>query len=512
MNQRKAGVILSYIKMFLSGAVNLIYVPLLLFFLSKEEYGLYQLVGSIISYLMLMDFGLADTITRYYSNYAARNDTQGLRKLLSTAGVVYSTISALIIILGIILLWLGLPLYEKTLSVQELQTAKIVYYILLINVALVVPANIFKAVINAHQRFIFAQTLVIANTLLQPLVVCAVLFAHPSVVALVITQTLCNIGIILCNIYYCKKKLVISFEWAGMDRQILKETLLFSSLWFLVALVDQIFWRSGQLVLGAVVGTAAVAVYSITMQMQVLYGWFSVIISKVFLPRLSALAATGENREQLNAIFLKTSRLQTLISALLVSGFILVGKTFIFLWLGNGFEPAYTYGVILMLCFFIPSVQNTGLVILQATNKLGFYAAFYVSLAAVSLLVSFVLAHYYGGLGCAWATGIALLLGGLVMNVYYARMGIEMKGFWQSLIKIALITLLAGLIFYMIKRTWAVPPGWITFGLQVILYTALWGGLMWLLGLNGYEKNLAKELWQYGLHLVRLRKRERSSI
>ena len=297
-----------------------------------------------------------------------------------------------------------------------------------------------------------------------------------------------------------------------MDRQILKETLLFSSLWFLVALVDQIFWRSGQLVLGAVVGTAAVAVYSITMQMQVLYGWFSVIISKVFLPRLSALAATGENREQLNAIFLKTSRLQTLISALLVSGFILEGKTFIFFWLGNGFEPAYTYGVILMLCFFIPSVQNTGLVILQATNKLGFYAAFYVSLAAVSLLVSFVLAHYYGGLGCAWATGIALLLGGLVMNVYYARMGIEMKGFWQSLIKIALITLLAGLIFYMIKRTWAVPPGWITFGLQVTLYTALWGGLMWLLGLNGYEKNLAKELWQYGLHLVRLRKRERSSI
>ena len=76
MNQRTAGVILSYIKMFLSGAVNLVYVPLLLFFLTKEEYGLYQLVGSVIAYLALMDFGLADTVTRYYANYAARKDTE----------------------------------------------------------------------------------------------------------------------------------------------------------------------------------------------------------------------------------------------------------------------------------------------------------------------------------------------------------------------------------------------------------------------------------------------------
>lgn len=508
MNQRKAGVILSYIKMFLSGSVNLIYVPLLLFFLTKEEYGLYQLVGSIISYLMLMDFGLADTVTRYYSNYAARNDKQSLQKLLSTAGAIYSSISLLIVFAGVILLWLGTPLYEKTLSAQELHTATIVYGILLFNVVLVIPANIFKAIINAHQRFIFAQALVIINTFLQPLLVCAVLLVRPTIIALVIVQTLCNIGMIGCNIYYCRHHLNISFKWVGTDSKILKETLLFSSLWFIVALVDQIFWRSGQLVLGAVIGTAAVAVYSITMQIQVLYGWFSVIISKVFLPRLSALAATEGNAAEINAIFLKTSRLQTLISALLVSGFILVGKAFISLWLGQGFENAYVYGVILMLCFFIPSVQNTGLVILQAKNKLGFYAAFYIGLAIVSLLVSIVLARHYGGLGCAWATGAALFTGGLVMNRYYANMGITMKYFWRDVSKIVLITLLAAAIFYMIRRAFILPPGWVSFAGQIVGYSALWGAMMWMWVLNPYEKNLARELAEQFLRLLRLRTRE----
>ena len=49
MNQRKAGVILSYINMGTNALIGFIYIPLLLAFLTKEQYGLYQLVGSMIA-------------------------------------------------------------------------------------------------------------------------------------------------------------------------------------------------------------------------------------------------------------------------------------------------------------------------------------------------------------------------------------------------------------------------------------------------------------------------------
>ena len=60
--------------MFLHILIGFIYVPVLLKFLGKSQYGLYQLMGSVISYLAVMDFGLSGTITRYYSRYLALGD------------------------------------------------------------------------------------------------------------------------------------------------------------------------------------------------------------------------------------------------------------------------------------------------------------------------------------------------------------------------------------------------------------------------------------------------------
>ena len=41
MNERKKGAALSYIQVFLSVVVSMIYVPVLLHFLGQSEYGLY---------------------------------------------------------------------------------------------------------------------------------------------------------------------------------------------------------------------------------------------------------------------------------------------------------------------------------------------------------------------------------------------------------------------------------------------------------------------------------------
>lgn len=46
MSERKKGAILSYIQVVLSAIVSVIYVPILLRYLGKSEYGLYQIVGS----------------------------------------------------------------------------------------------------------------------------------------------------------------------------------------------------------------------------------------------------------------------------------------------------------------------------------------------------------------------------------------------------------------------------------------------------------------------------------
>ena len=113
MNQRKAGALLSYISLAINSVIGLIYIPMLLSFLSKEQYGLYQMIGALVAYLGTMDFGLANTTTRYYSRYLATNEVEKQENLLATIGILYSIIACTIIFVGIIILYFILPFYQN---------------------------------------------------------------------------------------------------------------------------------------------------------------------------------------------------------------------------------------------------------------------------------------------------------------------------------------------------------------------------------------------------------------
>ena len=68
MNERKIGIIISYLNILIQAVIGFAYVPILLHYIGKSEYGLYQLIGSFIAYFSIMDFGLTAAVVRFYSN------------------------------------------------------------------------------------------------------------------------------------------------------------------------------------------------------------------------------------------------------------------------------------------------------------------------------------------------------------------------------------------------------------------------------------------------------------
>ena len=490
MNQRKAGVILSYVNMGLQTLIGFIYIPMLLAFLSKEQYGLYQLVGSMIAYIAVMDFGLANTTIRYYSLYLAQKDVQKQENLLATMLRLYMGIAGAIIGVGVVLLYVLLPFYTQTLTAADLITAKYVYWIMLFNLAIVIPGNIFLAIIQSHEKFIFLRCAGLLNIVLQPCLVFAVLHFRASIVALVIVQTVCNLSLFMANAYYSIFKLKARFHLHKWEGKFVREILFFSFFIFLNAIMDQVYWKTGQLILGAVIGTAVVAVYSVTVQLCMSFMGFSANISGVFLPKLSALAAQEDMRE-INAIFLKVGRLQFYIVMLIFWGFVLFGRQFLHLWVGDSFMPAYTYAVILMAALIIPLVQNTGILILQAKNKHAFRAVVFVIIALLNVCISIPLAKEYGALACAWVTAGCLLVGqGLILNIYYAKLGIKIVSFFGHILKIFFAMLLpVGIAGWLLMRLPA-QPSVVMLGVQIVCFILLYGLTMWALAMNPYEKNL----------------------
>ena len=494
MNQRKVGALFSYINMALHILIGLVYVPLLLHYLSVEEYGLYQLIGSLVAYLSIMDFGLSATITRYYSQRLALNDTKGQENVLAIALLIYLGIGVLVVLAGA---WLYNSLeffYGSTLSIEEIVSAKAMMVLLIFNVALTIPSNVFTAAITSHEKFIFLRLLSIVRNLINPILVFAVLQFRASALSVVQVQVILNVAVILVSIWYAKHTIKIRFHLHSFDKDLVKSMFAFAFFIFLNAIVDQIYWKTGQLILGAFSGTAAVAVFSVSLTIVRYYMQFSTSLNGVFLPHLSRLAALGDDMTQINALFIRVGRVQYIILGLILSGFIIFGRMFISLWVGDEFSTVYSIALVMMVPFTIDLIQNLGLMVLQAKNKHGVRSIVYLVIAIFNVVLSIPMAKMYGGLGCAISTGVCLFLGnGVFLNIYYYKIGIDVLIFFKEIFKLSIPMIISGTIGYLGIQVLQ-PEGWLAFFALVSVYIGLYVFTVYCFGFNHYEKQLAHSI------------------
>ena len=104
MSQRKAGVILSYISQGIQVLSGLIYTPIMLRLLGQSEYGLYQLVYSVVSYLSLLSFGFTASYMRFYSRATAKNDQNEVSRLNGMFMTIFLVIAVICIFCGTIMI------------------------------------------------------------------------------------------------------------------------------------------------------------------------------------------------------------------------------------------------------------------------------------------------------------------------------------------------------------------------------------------------------------------------
>lgn len=450
MNERKAGIFISYINIFLHTLIGFLYVPLLLFYIGRGGYGLYQLIGSFIAYFSIMDFGLTTAIVRFYAKYKALNDRVGMENILAISSYGYAVISLVILCIGSICYFCLDAIFSASMTVAEIKEARDLFLLLLFNITVTLFGMIFRAVINAHEKFIFLKGMETVELVIQPVIVVAVLQKYPAAFSVAMVQTLLNLGLILIRGYYCFHRLKIKIHFHYWDKNLIYELKKLALSVFAISLIDQVFFKTNQVILGIVSGTFAVAVYSISSLIYMNYMALSNAISGVYLPYVTEMVIKKEPVEKLSELFIQIGRWQYFLLALVATGFIIFGQQFIRLWAGNGFEDAYWITLLIIIPFTIDLIQNLGLCILQAQNKYDFRAKVYFCVGVLNLIMAIPLAVNFGGIGCAFATGFSMFIGnGLVMNYYYKRViGLEIVRFWREIGKVSIVICLAFITGY----------------------------------------------------------------
>lgn len=492
MNQLKAGAALNYVVILLNIAVGLLYTPYMLRMMGQSEYGLYSLVASVIAYLTVLDLGLGNAVVRYTAKYRAEGKTKEQYEMFGMFLILYSIIS-IVALAGGIGLYLNVDaMFGETMTETELSKARIMMLILVFNLAFTFPMSIFGSIMSAYERFVFPKVINIIRIILNTAIMIALLEMGYKAIAMVILQTIFNLTTLVINYLYCKYKLRIKIMFARFQWGFLSEVAIYSFWIFLNVIMDRVYWSTGQFILGIVSGTVAIAIFAVAIQLQGMYMQFSTAISNVFLPKVTGMVALRNDDKEISDLFIRTGRIQNIVMAIILFGFIVFGKQFIMLWAGENYKDAYPITVLFFVSLYIPLIQNLGITILQARNQMKFRSLLYITIAVVALILQYYFAQLWGGFGCSIAIAGALFIGqGIVMNIYYYKVQhIDIVRFWKEIIKMNFFPIVITVITFYITRHVFIIDGWGDLLAGVLSYCIAYMCLFIPFGMNKQEQNL----------------------
>ena len=200
-NQLKIGVILSYITMFAQNIIGILYTPIMLRLLGKSEYGLYQLVYSVVSYLGLLSFGFGSAYVRFYSRYKVKNDEDGIARLNGMFFTIFLIIALITILAGSILVFNVELIFKQGLTPSEISTARILMILMVFNLAVTFPSSVFDSYVTAHECYFFQRVVSLLQTVLNPFLTLPLLLMGYKSISLVVVTTILTVSKFIINMY-----------------------------------------------------------------------------------------------------------------------------------------------------------------------------------------------------------------------------------------------------------------------------------------------------------------------
>ncbi|PIC68049.1 hypothetical protein CSV78_04455 [Sporosarcina sp. P16a] len=488
-DQIKSGALLSYVNIILTTFSGLLFTPFLLRHLGQSEYGLYMLIGSIVGYIAIMDLGLHNTMYRFISKYQSEKNDKKQENFLATIFLIYGLISLLVLLIGTLLV-MNLDLFfAHSLTDAEFSKAKIMAAILVFNLMLSLPLGAFHFIANGYGRFVVVNVIGIVRICLRIGVLITLLLMGYKSIAIVIIDTILNIGIGVVYAIYCFNHLKIKIRLYKFDMEFIKEIMNYSFFIFITAIVNQLFWRIGQVTLGIYSSTVAVALYALSLTLVIYYQQLSLAISNVFMPKVSNLVSEGASGEVLTSLMIQIGRIQFVILGIVLSGFIVTGQSFIEFWAGEEYGEVYWITLLIFIPVTVPMFQTLGGVILQVKSMHRFEAKAYLVMALLNIPLSIWLGMLYGPMGIGISTAVSIIIFQIgVINWYYQyKIGINVPRFFRETLKGILPTVIVTVLLGQLVNSmgW---EGWLALLLKMVFVAVTYIVLLSFFGLNSSER------------------------
>lgn len=470
--------------------------------LGNTTYGLWVLLGSLVGYLGLLDFGVRGAVTRYVARFHADADDEQAGRLTSTALRIFSLMGLAAVVVTIVLA--TTIIHRFNITAAETATARLVLTIGGLTVAAALIGGVFGGVVIGLERFDLNGMLEISIGLVRVLGIYFALKLGFGILALALIQfgvsAARTLGMYLYSRHLYPELKVRLRSW---DSDAFRQIFSFSAYSTLLMFSSSLILYSDSVVIGAFLPIGLITYFAIAGNLIDYTRTLVRGVSTTLTPRTSALESTDPGA--VSGVILRAARLATLLILPIVVTFLLRGARFIDIWMGPayGMEAGRVLSILAVSLVFSASTQVT-LSALMGLSRHKEYAAFNIAEAVLNLGLSIYWVRPFGIAGVALGTTVPSLLSSLIVVPWYVRRhaGVSPWKYWLN----AWLRPLAALVPFaagtaLIDHYW-VAKGLISYfvGVAIVLPLALAGA--WRIAFDDADRDLVRRFLPF---LPRLR-------
>lgn len=325
--------VMLYTRMILFVVVSLYTSRVVLQTLGVEDYGVYGVVGGVVSMFSFLNAAMSGATSRFLTYELGRGDFMRLKETFSSAMIIHLLIA---ITIAIIAETLGLWFLCNKLVIPEerMFAAHVVYQLSVISMFFTVTQVPYNSIIIAHEKLDVYAYVELLNVCLKLFIVYLLIIGHMDKLILYAVLTLV-VSIVIALIYriYCLRHFEESSFHFVWDKSLLVPMISFSG-WDLYGNMSVVFFSQGiAMLLNMFFGPVLNAANNISITVQGTIKGFAYNVIQAFRPQIIKQYAMGNVYAVVNYCIMASQ--YTLILFSLIAIPIFYCTTFVLrLWLG----------------------------------------------------------------------------------------------------------------------------------------------------------------------------------
>ena len=378
-----------YIRMLITMVVGLFTSRVVLQTLGVEDYGIYAVVGGIVSMFTFLNGGMISATQRYLNFELGRGNQEQLSKVFSTSVQIHALISLIVLLLSeTIGLWF---LYEKlVIPAERLDAAFWVFQFSIVACVVNIISVPYNAVIVAHEKMSAFAYMSILDVVLKLLIV-YLLYISPWDKLVMYAALLLCVGLFMRWIYasYCQKHFQEAHYRHHFEKSLLKEMFSFSG-WSLWGNLAAMLYSQGlNMMLNIFFGPVVNAARGIALQVQGVVQGFVGNFQMALNPQITKSYANGD-LAQMHSLMFRSARFSFFLLFLLALPILIEANYILQLWLGKFPEDTVVFMRWIIGISLIYTIANPCVIANQATGKVKVYQAVVGGILLLILPASYI--------------------------------------------------------------------------------------------------------------------------